>query len=97
MKAFLKSNKFSFGGIAIPPYAKKEIWQKRYWEHTIRDEEDLYKHLDYIHYNPIKHGYVQAAKDWGFSSFDKFVKLNFYEQNWCCEENVEKILEMELE
>lgn len=91
------------GGIAIPPYQKesirmkKEIWQKRYWEHTIRDEEDLYRHLDYIYYNPIKHDYVRAAKDWGFSSFDKFVKLKFYDPNWCCEENIEKILEMDLE
>ena len=59
------------------------IWQRRYWEHTIRDKNDLYKHLDYIHYNPIKHGYVKSAKDWKYSSFNKFVKMNYYEPNWC--------------
>lgn len=61
---------------------EKDIWQRRYWEHTIRDEDDLYKHLDYIHFNPVKHNYVKAVKDWKFSSFEKFVKKGNYEINW---------------
>lgn len=59
------------------------IWQRRYWEHTIKNDEDLYKHLDYIHFNPIKHGYAKSAKEWKFSSFDKFVKMKYYELDWC--------------
>lgn len=61
---------------------EKGIWQRRFYEHIIRDEEDLYKHLDYIHYNPVKHNYVESVKDWQFSSFSKFVKLNNYDINW---------------
>lgn len=61
---------------------EKGIWQRRYFEHTIINEDDLHKHLDYIHYNPVKHEYVQRVKDWEFSSFDKFVNMNNYEINW---------------
>ena len=60
-----------------------DIWQRRYYEHTIRDEEDLYRHIDYIHYNPVKHGLALSPKDWKFSSFMKFVKLGFYDIDWC--------------
>ncbi len=60
---------------------EKGIWQRRYWEHTIRDENDLHRHIDYIHYNPVKH-YNIAPKDWEFSSFNKFVELGFYEKDW---------------
>ena len=59
-----------------------DVWQRRYWEHTILSENDLYKHLDYIHYNPMKH-YNIAPKDWRYSSFKKFVKLKYYEETWC--------------
>jgi len=62
---------------------EKGIWQRRFYDHIIRDEEDYYKHLDYIHYNPIKHGYVKTAKNWEYSSFNKFVKLGLYENDWC--------------
>lgn len=58
------------------------IWQRRFWEHTIRDEEDLHTHLDYIHYNPVKHGYVTSPADWKWSSFLRFVKLGAYELDW---------------
>ena len=61
---------------------EKGIWQRRFWEHTIRDENDLYKHLDYIHYNSFKH-YKILPKDWKYSSFNKFVQLGFYEYDWC--------------
>ena len=54
------------------------IWQRRFWEHQIRDEHDLQNHIDYIHYNPIKHGLVQNARDWPWSTYHKFVKEGFY-------------------
>lgn len=86
------------GGIVIPPYelnkskinkGEKGIWQRRYFEHTIINEDDLNKHIDYIHYNPVKHGHVKNVKDWNFSSFHRFVKKNLYEENWGSE-NIEK-------
>lgn len=73
------------------------IWQRRYWEHTIRDEIDLYRHLDYIHFNPIKHGYVKNVIDWEYSSFDKFVKNKYYEPDWCNFSDKYNILNMNLE
>lgn len=89
------SEKFNDGGMAIPPYEKKQIWQRRYWEHTIRDEEDLYKHLDYIHYNPVKHGYVKNVKDWEFSSFFKFVEMKNYDLDWGSSKDIKHIVTLD--
>ena len=50
---------------------ERGIWQRRYWEHAIRNDDDLNRHLDYIHYNPVKHGLVPRAADWPYSSFHK--------------------------
>ena len=61
---------------------EKGVWQRRYYDHIIRDEDDLFKHIDYIHYNSWKH-YKIAPKDWKFSSFNKYVKDGFYERDWC--------------
>ncbi len=61
---------------------EKGVWQRRFIEHTIRDEKDLCNHLDYIHYNPIKHGLVKNVNDWEHSSFKKFVRTKWYEPNW---------------
>ena len=58
------------------------IWQRRFWEHLIRDDEDLANHWDYIYYNPVKHGYVQAVKDWAFSSFHRDVKKGIFPDDW---------------
>ncbi|PKO04767.1 MAG: transposase [Chloroflexi bacterium HGW-Chloroflexi-3] len=58
------------------------IWQRRFWEHVIQDDMDFERHLDYIHYNPIKHGYVEKASDWQWSSFHKFVKEGIYDNDW---------------
>lgn len=76
---------------------EKDIWQRRYWEHTIRDENDLYKHLDYIHFNPVKHGYANAVKDWKYSSFKKFVKRGNYEVNWGNSDDIRHIQDIDLE
>ena len=60
----------------------KPIWQKRYYEHTIRDEKDFKIRFDYIHFNPVKHGLVSKVKDWKHTSFHKYVKLEIYDINW---------------
>lgn len=52
---------------------ERGIWQRRFWEHTIRDDRDLTNHIDYIHFNPVKHGYVASAADWPHSSIHRFV------------------------
>lgn len=59
------------------------IWQRRFWEHTLVDEEDLKRHIDYIHFNPVKHGLVERVADWKWSSFHRYVQDGLYEQNWC--------------
>lgn len=61
---------------------EKNIWQRRFWERLIRDEEELQRCLDYIHYNPVKHGYVDRPCDWVHSTFKHKVKKGFYEMNW---------------
>jgi putative transposase len=58
------------------------IWQRRFWEHTLRDEADLQRHVDYIHYNPVKHGLVKNVADWPWSSFSRYVRSGFYESSW---------------
>jgi len=58
------------------------IWQRRYYERTIRDEADLRRRLDYIHINPVKHGLCARASDWQWSSFHRYVKLGEYEESW---------------
>src|SRR5262249_21456347 len=50
------------------------LWQRRYWEHTIRDEKDFERHVDYIHFNPVKHGLVGRVRDWPYSSFHRYVR-----------------------
>ncbi len=61
---------------------EKDIWQRRFWEHVIRNEDDWQKHMDYIHYNPVKHGLVQMLGDWPHSSFNYWVERGLYEKNW---------------
>ena len=75
---------------------EKSIWQRRYFEHTIINEEDLNKHIDYIHYNPMKH-YNIAPQDWQYSSFNKFVEDGYYEKDWCNFENKYNINELDYE
>jgi putative transposase len=58
------------------------VWQRRYWEHTIRDERDFAAHLDYVHFNPVKHGHVTRVCDWPFSSFHRCVAQGMYPADW---------------
>ena len=58
------------------------IWQRRFWEHQIRDDLDFERHMDYLHWNPVKHGYVQKVKDWPFSSFHRLAAQRIYPPDW---------------
>jgi len=70
------------------------IWQPRYWEHAIRGQCDLHRHLDYIHWNPVKHGLAISVRDWPWSSFHRFVEAGTYPADWCAADAVRGI-EME--
>ncbi len=61
---------------------EKGIWQRRFWEHLIRNQEDFNRHCDYIHYNPVKHGLVNSPSEWEFSSLKKFVEKGIYNKDW---------------
>ena len=62
--------------------AKERVWQARYWEHQIRDDADFANHVDYIHYNPVKHGLAASPKAWPYSSFRRHVDAGVYPANW---------------
>ena len=62
--------------------SERGIWQRRYWEHTLRDETDFASHCDYIHFNPVRHGYVAEPWEWPHSSFRRMVRLGIYPQQW---------------
>ena len=61
---------------------EKGIWQRRYWEHAIRDDADLERHVDYIHFNPVKHGHVTRVVDWPHSSFHLYVERGELVADW---------------
>jgi putative transposase len=85
----LFKSSFSRGLSAVPTRSKskitkreKGIWQRRYWEHAIRDDADFERHVDYIHYNPVKHGLVARVADWPHSSFHRYVEQGVLPKNW---------------
>ena len=59
-----------------------DLWQRRFWEHRIKDEKDFQNHVDYIHYNPVKHGYVFNAVDWPFSSIHRYIAQGLLPKDW---------------
>jgi putative transposase len=61
---------------------RRGIWQRRFWEHTIRDERDLEAHFDYIHYNPVKHGLARSPREWPWSTFHRWVRSGHYNAAW---------------
>ena len=61
---------------------ERSLWQRRFWEHTIRDEDDLQRHIDYVHFNPVKHGYVGRVQDWPHSSFHRYVTQQILPLDW---------------
>ncbi len=68
----------------LAPTAKGEypLWQRRFWEHTMRDDGDVARHIDYIHYNPVKHGLVSCVVDWPHSSFHRYVRQGLLPSDW---------------
>jgi len=68
----------------IEPRSNREypIWQRRFWEHTIRDDEDYERHVDYIHFNPVKHGHATRVGDWPHSSFHRYVRKEILPPDW---------------
>ena len=71
---------------AINARHERRVWQRRFWEHAIRDEEDWRKHVDYIHYNPVKHRLVSRPGDWPWSSFSRAVSKGWHEESWGADE-----------
>ena len=61
---------------------ESSVWQRRFWEHQIRDETDFARHVDYIHWNPVKHGLVARASEWPYSTFHRYVKEGRYSLDW---------------
>jgi putative transposase len=78
------SSRLLRAGLAIKRHASGELalWQRRYWEHTIRDDADFARHVDYIHYNPVKHGLVARARDWRYSCFRHYVRRGILPSDW---------------
>jgi putative transposase len=71
-------------GVSIPrhPNGEYALWQRRFWEHTIRDDRDYERHVDYIHFNPVKHELVSRVRDWPHSSFHRYVRQGLLPQDW---------------
>ncbi|NWL80625.1 transposase [Pseudomonas taiwanensis] len=64
---------------------ERTIWQRRFWEHQIRDERDFAQHVDYVHINPVKHGHVRRAADWPHSSIHKYIRAGVMSADWACD------------
>jgi putative transposase len=64
------------------PNGDLALWQRRFWEHTIRDDRDFERHVDYIHFNPVKHGLAQSVRDWPYSSFHRYVREGLLPNDW---------------
>ncbi|MFA6970505.1 MAG: transposase [Gallionella sp.] len=82
---FTKQCDPAFRAVANPARrAKREqaVWQHRYWEHLLRDETDYTRHVEYIHFNPVKHGYAESAIEWPYSSFRRYVAAGIYPADW---------------
>ena len=92
VKASFSRQYLLFGGKPGPISASKVnkgelgIWQRRFWEHLIRNTDDLNRHLDYLHYNPVKHGLAGSVAEWPWSSFHRYVRQGYYAPDWGCKE-----------
>ena len=76
--------------VSVSRTRKRErgIWQRRFWEHWIRDEIDLQRHVDYVHINPVKHGHVERAADWLHSSIHRYIERSWLTEDWACEPGI---------
>ncbi|USQ13599.1 transposase [Legionella lytica] len=84
IKAIFSMQIQSYESISISRQKKRErgIWQRRFWEHMIRDQSDYEHHINYIHYNPVKHGYVKNPSDWPYSSIHRFIRQGIFSEGW---------------
>jgi putative transposase len=88
IKALVSKSCTQAGIVEAPKSASRVIrgergfWQRRFWEHLIRDETDFERHFHYIHFNPVKHGYVRHALDWPHSSYHRYVAKGIYQPDW---------------
>jgi putative transposase len=80
----LFSNRVIAAGVTVRRHGNDELalWQRRFWEHTIRSDDDLGRHVDYIHFNPVKHGLVSRVGDWPHSSFHRYVRHGLLPEDW---------------
>ena len=84
------------GGDGIRP-KEKDVWQRRFWEHAIRNEGDWQRHMDYIHYNPVRHGLALSPEQWPYSSFRRAVAAGWYDGNWGNNGQPDTIRDMDME
>ena len=84
IKSFFSRQIESLESVSVSRKNKQErgIWQRRFWEHVIRDELDYSRHLDYIHYNPVKHGYASKPSEWQYSSIHRYISSGILLQDW---------------
>ncbi len=88
IKELFTRNYLTAGGSEVAPNASRQrsgergVWQRRYWEHTVEDDDDLKQCVDYVHWNPKKHGYVSNVRDWPWSSFHRFIQAGEYTLDW---------------
>lgn len=69
-------------GIKASRKGEYALWQRRFWEHTVRDEDDFARHVDYIHFNPVKHGHASRVSEWPYSSFHRYVRQGSLPEDW---------------
>jgi putative transposase len=81
-RAYLKAHEHPQRSESRHAKGEQGIWQRRFWEHAIRDDADFAAHLDYIHINPVKHGLVTAVRDWPYSTFPDWVARGGYDESW---------------
>lgn len=74
----------SVQGVSLSRRLRREagLWQRRFWEHRIRDEADYRRHMDYLHWNPVRHGLVERVGDWRWSSYHRLVREGVYPADW---------------
>jgi putative transposase len=68
--------------VARHPNGELALWQRRFWEHTIRDDKDFERHVDYVHFNPVKHNLVARVRDWPYSSFHLYARRGLLPEDW---------------
>jgi REP-associated tyrosine transposase len=85
-RAYVQSQQAAARNASRTAKGEQAVWQRRFWEHLIRDQRDFAAHVDYIHYNPVRHGLVAAPRDWPHSTFVEWVARGVYELDWGSDE-----------